>query len=161
MWQGTLGDHGDHFSTSILPAWRETQTGHCTKLWKWTLDFTRDPRMLEIPAPWGICQGELYSDRGTSPRERSVLRFDTELEWQDLEFALMGLVLLWSSIYSLFSPPSLLAWWCALCAAVYWKLVICSLISIWQGVTIKRLSWVWDETLDFGLLKLLRLWRTG
>jgi hypothetical protein len=74
--------------------------------------------MLGMSEPWAVCQGEVHTGSRTSPRERSVLRStkldgvkdlknhlspSIETEFQDLEFALPGLVFLWSSISSLCS----------------------------------------------------------
>lgn len=63
------------------------------------------------------------------------------------------LVLLWSSISSLFSLSSLLEYQCVFCVIVCWKYVICFSILILQGITAKKLlSFEFQKrlwTLDF------------
>lgn len=41
-----------------------------------SLDCRGDPRGLELPALWDVCQGELQTGRGDSPRERSAWQSD-------------------------------------------------------------------------------------
>ena len=53
--------------------------------------------------------------------------------------SLRCLVLLWSRISSLSSLSSLLEWKCISCAIICCKYVICYLILILQGITVKRL----------------------
>lgn len=40
------------------------------KLLKWNLGCIRNPKILEMSESWDICQGELHTGSGTSPRGR-------------------------------------------------------------------------------------------
>lgn len=47
-----------------------TLGSHGMKLWKWSLNCVRDPKMLETPELWGICYKEPHTGSGTCPREK-------------------------------------------------------------------------------------------
>lgn len=47
-------------------------TGHCLKLWKWSLDCVGDLRILRMPELWNICEGKLHTESGISSREKYV-----------------------------------------------------------------------------------------
>lgn len=48
--------------------------GHGVKLWKCSVGYVGDHRMLKILEPWDICQRELQTGSGTSSREKGMLQ---------------------------------------------------------------------------------------
>jgi hypothetical protein len=94
--------------------------------------------MLETPELWDTCRGELLIGSGNSIRERSVLQsikmkgvgdlksvLTSDMERQNLEFALMFFSILWSSIFSLCSLFSLLEQLYISRAIICWNYVTC------------------------------------
>jgi hypothetical protein len=53
-----------------IPAAPEHLKGWSVKLWGWSLSFSEDFRMLEIPGTWYVCEGKPQASRGVSPRDR-------------------------------------------------------------------------------------------
>lgn len=84
----------------------ESLRGHCVMLWDWNLDYVRDPKMLEMPARWNICQGKLNTGSSRSPGEECLFQKSKLEEWIHLSSLLSGIlclfccvsVLLWYSI---------------------------------------------------------------
>lgn len=52
----------------------EAQRGHFVKLWQWSLDFTGDPKMLEIPKSGDTAKENLVLGVEISLRERCMLQ---------------------------------------------------------------------------------------
>lgn len=59
----------------------EGQRSCCMKLWRWSLDCIREPKMSEMPEAWGICQGELQTGNGTIPRKKKMCGH--QQSWKD------------------------------------------------------------------------------
>lgn len=62
-------------NVSIVTLWLCDMT-----LWRWSLDFTGDGKILEMPKVWHIWQEALYIESETSPRERNVLQLKRVLQ---------------------------------------------------------------------------------
>ena len=65
-----------------------------------------DPKVLEVQELWDICQGELHTGSGTSPKARSVSTPDKDDKIWSLPCWVS--VLLWSHISSLCPDSSLM-----------------------------------------------------
>jgi hypothetical protein len=95
----------------------------------------------------------LQSTKLKERSRRSEERFDITREMQSLQSVQLALghasVQYFLSVFP--TPPPRMVFR----AIVWWKCVVFFLLLILQGIKVKRLSWVSEETLNFGLLRVL------
>lgn len=137
---------------------------HCMKLWKWSLDCVRDPqepKMLEMPVLWEICQRRLHTRSGTSPRENMCCSHKAERMEPSKPFDIrhgvtgfgicpdrfwfcFGIAFLHCASFPCFLDGILF------CAIVCWKYVICIFVWFYRGLHLR--AFILKR--DFELLKL-------
>lgn len=140
----------------------EAKRRPCVKLWRWSLDYVRNTKILEMLESWHICQGDLLTS-GDPSQGAEVHGRQTRLIglaflrafWHQTWSCRVWSLTCWSSIFllpgisSLCSVFSLLEWKCVFSAIVCWKFGVCIFTVILQCVTVKGLHWVLKETLTF------------
>lgn len=60
----------------------EAQRGHCAKLWRWSLDWLGDPKMVEMPELWVTFKGEWNQPM----RKRCIAVNKDERSWRSEKY---------------------------------------------------------------------------
>ena len=132
----TKESHGGQTCVTGVPAWRprEATVWSCGgEAW---LAFGSS-KMLEMPEQWETCQGDPITESVTRPREGNVLQSTKTKSWRAEHSALT------SDFLSFFGPvfPYNAPFWnhsvYISCDIICWKYVICFLILILQGISIR------------------------